>query len=417
MSLYVGVLPAQKRHHVEGYRMRTVYLDYAATSPVRPEVLQAMLPYFSGTFGNASSLHMAGQRAKRALEEARQTIAGALGANPREIIFTSGGTESNNLAIKGLAYASRHRGRHLITSAIEHHSVLNVFHALEAQGFEVTYVPVDRHGIVDLYALEESIRDETCLISVMLANNEIGTIEPISDIVAIAKERGIFVHTDAIQAVGKMRVNVNELGVDLLSLTGHKIYGPKGAGALYVRAGTPLVPLLHGGHQEHVIRPGTENIPGIVGLATAARLACAETEQERARIGRLRDRLEAGIRTRIPDVTINGQLERRLPHISNVSFAHVEGESLLLALDTKGIAVSTGSACQAGATEPSHVLQAMGIEPALARGTLRFSLGRETTEEDIDYVVEALAEIVGLLRSLTIAYEAQASVRNAMVGG
>ena len=385
--------------------MRRVYLDHAATSPVRPEVLEAMVPYFSDMMANASSLHMPGQRAKRALEQARQTVASALGAGLKEIYFTSGGTESNNMAIKGAALANRGRGRHLITSSIEHHSVLNAFHHLETEGYEVTYLPVDRYGIVDLNALEESIRDDTILISVMLANNEVGTIEPLSEIAAIAKSKGILLHTDAVQAVGKMRVDVNNLNVDLLSLTAHKFYGPKGTGALCVRAGTRIVPLLHGGHQERTTRPGTENIPGIVGLATALDLARQELDAQPARLAGLRDRLETGIRERIQHVHLNGHPELRLPNISNISFAYVEGESLLLALDTKGIAVSTGSACAAGSTEPSHVLQAMGVEPGLAQGSLRFSLGRDNDADDIDYVLDALAEIVDRLRALSPAYD------------
>jgi len=390
--------------------MRKLYLDHAATTPVRPEVLEAMLPYFSGTMGNASSLHMFGQRAKRALEEARQTIASALGADFREIYFTSGGTESNNLAIKGVAKANRDRGRHLITSSIEHHSVPNSFHHLETEGYEVTYLPVDGQGIVDLNALEESIRDDTILISIMLANNEVGTIEPLSEIAAIAQRKGILLHTDAVQSVGKMPVSVDDLGVNLLSFTAHKFYGPKGAGGLYVRKGTPIAPLLHGGHQERTMRPGTENIPGIVGLATALDLACQDLDLESARLAGLRNRLESGIRERIQDVHLNGHPELRLPNILNMSFAQAEGESLLLALDMSGIAVSTGSACTAGSADPSHVLQAMGLDPVRARGSLRFSLGRDNDEDDIDYVLDALAEIVHRLRELSPAHDPQMRV-------
>jgi len=385
--------------------MRRVYLDHAATSPVRREVVEAMLPHFSETMGNASSLHMFGQRAKRALEEARQSVARALGAHPKEIYFTSGGTESNNLAIEGVAQANSDRGRHLITSPIEHHAVLNTLHHLETQGYEVTYLPVDDRGIVDLDALERSIRDDTILISIMLANNEVGTIEPLSQIADIARNRGILLHTDAVQAVGKMPVNVDDLGVDLLSLTAHKLYGPKGTGALYVRHGTRIVPLLHGGHQERTMRPGTENIPGIVGLAAALDLACRDLDTESARLAALRDRLESGIRDRIQDAHLNGHRESRLPNILNMSFARAEGESLLLALDLRGIAVSTGSACAAGSTEPSHVLRAMGVDSLLAQGSLRFSLGRDNDEDDIDYVLDALAEIAPRLRELSPVYD------------
>ena len=385
--------------------MRRVYLDHAATSPVRREVVEAMLPHFSETMGNASSLHMFGQRAKRALEEARQSVARALGAHPKEIYFTSGGTESNNLAIKGVARANSHRGRHLIISPIEHHAVLNTLHHLETEGYQVTYLPVDDQGIVDLDALEHSIRDDTILISIMLANNEVGTIEPLSQIADIARRKGILLHTDAVQAVGKVPVDVDDLGVDLLSLTAHKLYGPKGTGALYVRHGTRIAPLLHGGHQERTMRPGTENIPGIVGLATALDLACRDLDTESARLAALRDRLESGIRDRIQDVRMNGHPELRLPNILNMSFARAEGESLLLALDTRGIAVSTGSACAAGSAEPSHVLQAMGVDSLLAQGSLRFSLGRDNDEDDIDYVLDALAEIVPRLRELSPVYD------------
>ena len=389
--------------------MKRVYLDHAATSPVRREVVEAMLPHFSETMGNASSLHMFGQRAKRALEEARQSVARALGAHPKEIYFTSGGTESNNLAIKGVARANGDRGRHLITSPIEHHAVLNTLHHLETEGYEVTYLPVDDRGIVDFDALECSIRDDTILISIMLANNEVGTIEPLSQIADIARRKGILLHTDAVQAVGKVPVDVDDLGVDLLSLTAHKLYGPKGTGALYVRHGTRIAPLLHGGHQERTMRPGTENIPGIVGLAAALDLACRDLDTESARLAALRERLESGIRDRIQDVRMNGHPELRLPNILNMSFARAEGESLLLALDTKGIAVSTGSACAAGSAEPSHVLQAMGVDSLLAQGSLRFSLGRDNDKDDIDYVLDALAEIVHRLRELSPVYDPGAS--------
>jgi cysteine desulfurase len=394
--------------------MNEIYFDNAATSPVHPDVIRAMLPFFAGAMGNPSSLHSAGQQAKRALEEARLTVAGAIAADPKEITFTSGGTESNNLAIQGALRASR-RGRHLIVSAIEHHSVLNVALALRRQGYDVTLLAVDRYGVVELDALRDSLRDDTALVSVMLANNEVGTLEPLAQVAAIAHARGVLVHTDAVQAVGKMPVNVKELGVDLLSLTAHKFYGPKGAGALYVRRGTPIEPLHYGGHQERALRPGTENIAGIVGLAAAVRLAMRDLPEETARIGRLRDRLEAGVRAGIPDVTFNGHPQHRVPHISNISFAGVEGEALLLALDLQGIAVSTGSACTAGSTDPSHVLAAMGVAPDLAQGSLRLSLGRQNTEQEVDRVVQALADAVSRLRKATLASARPAY--HEMVGG
>jgi cysteine desulfurase len=380
--------------------MRYVYLDHSATTPVRPEVLSAMVPYFTEHAGNASSLHMAGQRAKKALEEARDAVARALGADPKEIYFTSGGTESDNLAIVGVARAQAQRGRHLITSTIEHHAVLNVGHWLESQGHAVSYVGVDEHGLLDLQALQDRLRPDTVLISVMLANNEVGTVEPLAEVVRLAHARGILVHTDAVQAVGKMPVRVDQLGVDLLSLTAHKFCGPKGVGALYVRRGTPIEPMFYGGHQERALRPGTQNIAGVVGLAMALRLATEELLVEAPRLAALRDRLQQGILTQIPDVQVNGHPVLRLPNILNASFWGVEGESLLLALDIKGIAVSTGSACAAGSADPSHVLRAMGLTRARADGSLRFSLGHATTEEEIDYALQALSEVVARLRSM-----------------
>jgi cysteine desulfurase len=378
--------------------MSEIYFDNAATTPMRPEVVQAMSPFFTEVCGNPSSLHMSGQRAKRAMEEARQTVASAVGAHSKEIFFTSGGTESNNLAIRGVAQAARDRGRHIITSAIEHQAVLNVCKALEKDGFDVTYLPVDKFGIVDLEALRDNIRSDTVLVSIMLANNEVGTIQPLSQVAAMTREKNILLHTDGCQAVGKMAVHVDKLGVDLLSLAGHKFYGPKGQGALYVRKGTEIVPPMQGGHQERLLRPGTENVPGIVGLATAIRLATEDLPVESARVGTLRDRLEESIRARVSDVSFNGHRELRVPNIANISFASVEGESLLLALDVKGISVSTGSACNAGSSEPSHVLRAMGLDGSLAEGSLRFSLGRQNTEAEVDAVVGAVSEVVSQLR-------------------
>ncbi|MEW6666475.1 MAG: cysteine desulfurase NifS [Thermodesulfobacteriota bacterium] len=389
--------------------MKEIYFDNAATSPMRPEVVEAMSPFFTEICGNPSSLHMSGQRAKRALEESRDTVAAALGANPKEICFTSGGTESNNLAIRGAVQCSQDRGRHIITSSIEHHAVLNVCHALEKEGFDVTYLPVDRSGILDLDALRDSIRPDTVLVSIMLANNEVGTIQPVSRAAAMTRERGIFLHTDACQAVGKMPVHAEDLGVDLLSLAAHKFYGPKGQGALYVRNGTRIMPLLQGGHQERLLRPGTENVPGIVGLASAIRLATEDLPMQSVRVGALRDRLEQGIRQRVTDVSFNGHRQLRVPNISNMSFAAAEGESLLLALDMRGISVSTGSACNAGSTEPSHVLRAMGLDRRLASGSLRFSLGRQNTEDEVDAVIEALSEVVTQMRETAPAVQTAVS--------
>ncbi len=381
--------------------MKDIYLDNAATTAVRPEVADAMQPYFTEIYGNPSSLHTIGQKAKRALEQARQTVADVLQVEPGEIFFTSGGTESNNLAIKGIAHANRDRGNHLITSSIEHHAAINVFKTLESQGFETTFLPVDKHGLIDLDSLQESIRPDTILISVMLANNEIGTIEPLPAISAMARERGIPVHTDAVQAIGKIPFSVKTLDVDLLSLTAHKFYGPKGVGVLYKRDGLKINPLLEGGHQERILRPGTENIPGVIGLSTALRLAHQDLESESARLEALRKHLEEGIRTRIDQVTFNGHPQQRVPNISSLSFAFVEGEALVLSLDTMGIAVSTASACSAGTTEPSHVLKAIGLDPLLAQGTLRLSLGRINNTGEIDYVINSLTEAVTRLRELS----------------
>lgn len=380
-----------------GQAPRTVYLDYAATTPLRAEVLQAMWPYFTERPGNASSLHAVGQQAKRALEESRTSVARCLGCRPDEIVFTSGGTESNNQAIVGAALALRERGRHIVTSAIEHHSVLNLCRWLESQGFQVTFLPVDGSGSVDMQCLRDNLRDDTALVSVMLANNEVGTLQPVAEIARLAHERGICAHTDAVQAVGKLPVDVRNLGVDLLSLTAHKFGGPKGVGALFVRQGTHLVPLFYGGHQERALRPGTQNIPGVVGLAAALRLAQQELATEPARLEHLRDQLEAGILARVPQARINARATQRLPNISNVSFADLDGESLLLALDQRGIAVSTGSACSAGSTEPSHVLQALGAALP-GEGALRFSLGHANSEDDVDYTLQTLTEAVAALR-------------------
>jgi cysteine desulfurase len=362
------------------------------------EVVEVMSHIDCEVFGNPSSLHQPGQRAKRALEDARSAVADVIGADPKEIFFTSGGTESNNLAVRGVAHAMAGRGRHNITSSIEHHSVLNVCHALEKEGFEVTYLPVDRSGVVDLVALQESIRTDTILVSIMPANNEVGTVQPLSQVSTMIRARGIVLHTNACQAIGKMPVSVRYLGVDLLSLTAHKFYGPKGQGALYVKKGTRITPLLQGGHQERLLRPGTENIAGIAGLAAAIQLASEALPAESIRIGALRDRLERGVLSRIDDVSMNGHRDLRVCNIANMSFGDLEAETLLLVLDMHGISVSTGSACNAGSTEPSHVLLAMGLDPDRAQGSLRFSLGRQNTEAEADEAVRVLSEAVDRMR-------------------
>ncbi|MFH0812432.1 MAG: cysteine desulfurase NifS [Pseudomonadota bacterium] len=378
--------------------MKPIYLDYAATTPVRSEVLEAMLPYFSETFGNASSLHIFGQKARKALEDARDIVAECIRAKPEEIYFTSGGTESDNLAIKGMAYAHKNKGKHLVTSMIEHQAVLNCCKYLEKEGFEVSYLPVDRCGIVDLQALEDATRLDTILLSVMLGNNETGTLQPIAEMARIARKRGVPLHTDAVQAIGKIPVAVDELGVDLLSISSHKIYGPKGVGALYVRRGTRIDPLLHGGHHERQMRAGTENIPGIVGFSKAIECAQKEMLNTSAHVTALRDRLEQRIGERIEHIQINGHPTKRLPHILNVSFDGIEAEQLLLALDMRGIAISTGAACISGAPEPSHVLRAMGADLTAAQGSVRFSLGRDNTEAEMDFVIESLTELIQQLR-------------------
>ncbi len=381
--------------------MTGIYLDNAATTAVLPEVAEEMLPYLTENYGNPSSLYSIGQKGKRALEESRNEVAHYIGAEPREIYFTSGGTESDNLAVKGYAYANRDQGNHLITSSVEHHAVLNVFHVLETQGFQVTYLPVDRYGFVDPLAVQDAIRSDTILISIMMANNEIGTIQPLKEITAIAREKAIAVHTDAVQAVGKIPVDLKDLGVDLLSLTAHKIHGPKGIGALYKKDGIKLASLFEGGHQEKDLRPGTENVPGAVGLAAALRLSAGSLESGASNLSAMRNKLENGILSRIGNVTVNGHPDHRVPNITSLNFAYLEGEALLLALDVRGIAVSTASACSAGSDEPSHVLTAIGLDPVTARSTLRFSLGKNNTFEEIEHVIETVIETAGQLRQIS----------------
>ncbi|HHX01512.1 MAG TPA: cysteine desulfurase NifS [Firmicutes bacterium] len=380
--------------------MNAVYLDHAATTPVREEVIEAMLPYFKDKFGNASSVYSFGREARKALDQARQTVAEVLNADFNEIVFTGGGSEADNLAIKGAAWEYRNKGRHLITSSIEHHAVLHPMQQLEREGFEVTYLPVDDQGLISVEELANAIREDTILVSIMHANNEIGVIEPIAQIGAITKERGVLFHTDAVQTVGVMDIDVKKLNVDLLSMSAHKFYGPKGVGALYVRKGVRLIPLIHGGSHESRRRAGTENVAGIVGLAKALELADAERSVVVPRIQRLRDRLIDGL-LQIPHTRLNGSRTERLPNNVSVSIEFIEGESLLLNLDLKGIAASSGSACTSGSLDPSHVLMALGLTHEVAHGSLRLSLGRENTDAEIDYVLETLPPIVERLREMS----------------
>ncbi|RXE57356.1 cysteine desulfurase [Methanoculleus taiwanensis] len=380
---------------------RQVYLDHAATTPTHPEVVDAMLPFFSEKFGNPSSLYSRAREARKAVEEARIKVATALGASPEEIYFTSGGTESDNWAIKGIAAAHRKKGNHIITSSIEHHAVIDPCRHLEKQGFSVTYLPVDEYGRVDPAAVAAAITPETILISVMTANNEIGTIQPIAEIGKIAREHDIFFHTDAVQAIGAIPIDVDALSVDLLSLSAHKFYGPKGIGALYIRKGTRAETLMHGGGQERRRRAGTENVPGIVGLGEAIEHAVTDLEGRTRRIAAMRDRLIAGILDTIPKSRLNGHPTQRLANNVNIAFRYVEGESILLMLDYFGIAASTGSACTSATLDPSHVLLACGLPAEHAHGSLRLTLGEENTEEDIDYVLEVLPGIIERLRSMS----------------
>jgi cysteine desulfurase len=381
--------------------MKRIYMDHSATTPVAPEVLQAMLPYLSDKFGNASSLHSFGQEAKEALEESREKVAKLLAANPEEIIFTSGGTESDNLALKGIARRNKDKGKHIITTSIEHPAILETCKKLEKEGFAVTYLPVTREGLVDLAALEAAIRPDTILISVMHANNEVGTIQPLEEIGQLAAERDIYLHTDAVQSVGKIPTDVNALGVDLLSLSAHKLYGPKGVGALYIRKGTRLENIMQGGGHERGLRSGTENVAGIVGLAKAAELCSESMASEGQRLTELRDRLAGLVLEKVKDAWINGTMKRRLPGSLNFGFSYVEGESLLLFLDSKGIAVSTGSACSSHKLQPSHVLLSLGLRPEKCHGSLRITMGRSNTKDEVDYVAQSIAEAVERFRSIS----------------
>jgi len=391
--------------------MRRVYFDHNATTPVDPAVLEAMLPFFASEFGNASSIHSVGQRARAAVERARESVAALIGARPAEVVFTSGGTEADNMAIFGVVKASSRQRKHVITTQIEHHAVLNTCQALEASGIDVTYVPVSAVGVVDADDVRRAIRPDTVLITVMHANNELGTIQEIAEIGRIAAEADVYFHTDAVQSVGKIPVDVEALGVDMLSLSGHKIYAPKGIGALYIRSGTRLRPLLYGGHHERDRRPGTENVAGAVGLGKAAEIARTRLSTDSSRIAALRDRLESEILARVPLTRVNGQGAPRTPNTTNIVFSHVEGESLVIALDLKGLACSTGAACSSGAVEPSHVLSAIGLAPEDARASLRFSLGAHNTPQDVEFALSVIPGAVEHLRELSPLYKKPAPAK------
>ncbi len=384
----------------------TVYMDHAGTTALDPKVLEAMIPYFSEHFGNPSSLHTVGQEARYALDEARERVAGVLNCRPREVVFTGGGTESDNAAIHGVATALHETGNHIITSSVEHHAVLHACQYLESQGFEVTYLPVDADGMVQPESVYKAINERTTLVTIMYGNNEIGTINPISEISKAIKKRAeelsrtIVFHTDAVQAAGYLTLNVAELGVDLLSLSGHKFHGPKGTGVLYIKRGTPYLPLIHGGGQERERRSGTENIPGIIGLSLALEAANTAREGSSQHCSELRDKIIASVLEQIPGSRLNGHATQRLPNNANFSFTGVEGEPILLGLDMAGIAASSGSACSSGSLEPSHVLLALGQSAEIARGSLRLTLGRGNTEEEVEYLLGVLVDLVQRLRQL-----------------
>jgi cysteine desulfurase len=384
---------------------RIYYFDNAATTSLDPEVLNAMMPFLKDEYGNASSIYSLGQESRKAIDEARDKVAKVLGCDSSEIYFTGSGTESDNWALKGVALQNQQKGKHIITSSIEHHAVLHTCEYLARKGFEITYLPVAKNGIVQVEDLEKAIREDTMLISIMLANNEIGTIQPIQEIAKIANRCGILFHTDAVQAIGSIPVNVKDLGVDLLSLTAHKFYGPKGVGALYIKKGTEIENLMEGGGQEKAKRPSTENVAGIVGLGRAIEIAKQKLESNMLEITKLRDYTIQEIIEKIPDVQVNGDLEKRLPGNVNISFKYVEGESILLMLDALGICASSGSACTSGSLEPSHVLRALKIPHAIAHGSIRFSLGKSNKKEEVDYLVESLLKIIEKLRAISPLYK------------
>ncbi len=385
--------------------MNTIYLDNNATTKTDEEVVKAMMPYLLESYGNPSSIYKIGRENKKAVEDSREKIAKILNCNPSEIYFTSGGSESDNTAIRGIAYSYKNKGNHIITSKIEHPAVLETCKQLAKEGFEVTYIGVNENGIVDLEELKKSIKPTTTLITIMFANNEIGTLQPIKEIGKIAKEQNIIFHTDAVQAVGSVKINVKELNVDSLSLSAHKFYGPKGIGVLYVKKGIQFNKFINGGHQERNKRAGTENVAGIVGLAKAMELSYQNLEEHNNKIKKLRDYYVEQVKEKIPYIKINGDMEKRLPGNSNISFRFIEGEGLLLNLDLKGICASSGSACTSGSLDPSHVLLAIGLPHEIAHGSLRVSIGKYNTKEEIDYVVESLVEIVGRLREMSPLYE------------
>ena len=386
--------------------MQQVYLDNNATTPLDPLVFEAMKPYYMEDFGNASSIHTYGQKANSAVENARRQVAELIGARPSEIVFTSGGTEADNTALRGVLTHHRGRGNHIITAVTEHSAVLQTCEQLEKEGFRVTYLPVDREGMISLDRLEKAIDEETILISIMHANSEIGVIQPIQEMAALVREKKVLFHTDAVQTVAKIPVNVKELGVDLLSLSAHKFHGPKGVGALYIRPGVKMDPLLYGGSHERSRRAGTVNVPGIVGLGRSAELAREGLKELDIRVKTLRDRLEKGILEEIPGTAVNGSRTHRIPHLTNISFRALEGEALLISLDFQGVAVSTGSACSSGTVEPSHVLTALGGNRKLHKSAIRFSLSRMNSVEEIDYVLSILPEIVERMREVTPLYRA-----------
>ncbi len=382
-------------------KTKRIYLDYAATTPLHPAVVEEMKIYFFEEFGNPSSLHTSGQKAREAIEISRKKVADALGANPDEIIFTSGGSESDNTAIKGVAYALAEKGNHLITTKIEHHAVLEPFIFLQSRGFKTTYLPVDRYGVVDPEDLKKAITDKTILVSIMHANNEIGTIEPIEEIAKICREKGVYLHTDAVQSFGAVDTNVDRLGVDLLSISAHKFYGPKGVGALYIRKGTRIEPLLHGGAQEMGKRASTHNVPGIVGMAKAVELAIKEMSERIEHSKRLRDKVIKSLLNSVDDIILNGHPERRLPNNCHFIVKYIEGEALMMRLDQIGIEVATGSACSSGSLDPSHVLTAIGVSVEDARGSIRITLGRLVTDDDINFLCEHFPKIVKELRAIS----------------
>ena len=381
--------------------MQRVYMDYAATTPMLPEVAAAMQPFFSQRFGNPSSIHSMGQEGRDAVEAARGKVAGLIGCQPADVVFTGGGTEADNHAVKGICLAGRERGNHIITTAIEHHAVIYACNFMKTLGFDVTVAPVDSNGLVDPGDIKKAITGRTLLVSVMQANNEVGAIQPIAEISKITREAGVYFHVDAVQAMGHLPIDVDKLGVDLLSASAHKLYGPKGVGMLYIRPGTSILPLLHGGEQENGRRAGTENVPGIAGFGKAAEIAARDMAKEADTLTAYRDKLIEGILAQVGDAYLNGHRQQRLPNNANFSFDFIEGESILMYLDSEGICASTGSACSSASSQPSHVLTSLGIPVERARGSVRLTMGRWTTEGDVDKVLEALPRIVGKLRAMS----------------